>query len=222
MTESQLILTIEAAIPKDAPSADRNALAKAVLDKAIRRLGRMPDATFNRTLERITLTANKGSYRLGTELLSGNPRPWQVSDMYRTDTPGWICRMIPFDQFKPWDGGSTDTGCPVKATLHSKTHTLEVWPTPDAAYVFEVSVRWEVDRLQDIPDAYHDVLSDIGITLVQAAYNPAIAIELAKEGISAVANESLVAFTGTVIGMDRHLFRQDDRLRADSGNLTGA
>jgi len=217
MTEQDVIDALLLVIPKDRENAER--IAKGHLKKAILKVGRMKGVDFNRDIQTFTLTTGKKEYVIGKDILSGVAGIWDIDELYLTDETRWPVKVIGIGDFDSYARGSTSTGKPQIATVHSSTATLEVWPIPDSAYNMKALVRKQIENFDDIPTGYHDVLVDYGIASIAVAGNPAVAVDFARSGLADVQADSRTSWEGNTILVERHLGGSSGATRADSGNL---
>ena len=217
MTEKEVLAVLRGALPTDKAQSDD--IAGGHLKKAILKLGRMKGVDFNRDIQTFALTANQKEYVIGKDILNGVSGVWDMDELYLIDKPNWPVKIVGIDRFDVDARGSTTTGVPVLATVHSSTATLEVWPSPDSAYNMKALVRKVITNFDDIPVGYHDVLIDYGLASIAAASAPAIAVQLAQAGLADVQADSRTSWEGSTIALENHLGDVGRSTRVDSGNL---
>ena len=124
------------------------------------------------------------------------------------------------DEFKVKTEGLSASGWPRYGTVHSDKATLEVYPVPDSTYTVGTYMKKKITSLNDIGDAYHDIIIDVAVESIQALSNPNLATKLAVEGVAALQESSRVKWGGNRIPIERHL-AGGSSIGADSGNLRG-
>lgn len=219
MTESDVLAAISVAVPKDRPQAE--SLAKGHLAKAVLKIGRDRQIDFNRSVETFTLTSGTSAYKFGVDILKDIGDVIEVADLYNTDVPNWQVLIIGTDDFAESARGSTTTGRPTIATLHStKTGTkIEFWPEPDAAYNMKGDIRVALKDFRDIPDMYHDTLIDYAIASINASISQETALAMASSTIQDLRKDSRTGWSGGKILLDRHIADVSGSAKCDSGNL---
>lgn len=218
MTKNDVIKAISVAVP-DSQKDDRLDIAETYLYKAISRLGRMRDVSFNRDIVTFNTVANQRDYNIGVDILTDFDGVWNLYELQRTNKDFEI-DLVGLDMFNDYATSTTDTGEPVIATIHSSNSILRFFPIPDAAYEIEVNVRKQITNFEDIPDAYHDVLIDLGIESLKAISDPNMAAKIAREGMEDVRADSQTTWDGSHIPLARHLAENTSSVkRVDSMNL---
>ena len=190
MTEQEAITILESGVPS-AFQANRSALAKAHLAKAVSKAGRISGVDFNMEKIEITLTSGKSEYRMGQDIAVQTPAFWNIREMYRTDVPNWKVSVVGLEDFNAHARGSTVSAPPQLATMHSARNVFEVWPKPDAAYTLWSYVRVGVSSFAKIPQQYRDIVVDMAMLSMKAAFDPGVAARLAKEGFRELTAETL-------------------------------
>lgn len=220
MQESQIDRAIALSIQK--PEADAEAIAAIFRQKAVLKIGRMRNVDWNRKRVGFSLTSGKTEYYIGSDITGVDaPDLQNMQTLWRTDTVADPIHILPISEFNRYARGSSTSGKPQVATLHSGEKMLEIWPSPDSNYSLEGYARLEITRLEQIPEAYHDVVIDYAIAALAAAQNPAIAVQFAQAGLKDIADDSLTQWDGTVVPLPRHLGKTYAGAGADSGNLRG-
>ena len=97
MTEQEVLQFIQLAIPKDRANAD--AISKIALRKAILKVGRMPNVTWNRDVVTFDLISGKAKHILGDDILVQYPNIWNMEELWRTDTSHWRISILGMDDF---------------------------------------------------------------------------------------------------------------------------
>jgi len=202
--------------------ANINATAKNVLTAAVGKVGRVQAVEFNRNQVTFNLTSGKASYKLKAEILSKHPILRNMEYMWITDEPGSHIQVLSYDDFSGWARGSSESGKPTKATLHSNDPLiLEVWPSPDDAYEVVAHAKENITDLQNIPAEYHDVVLAEAYKLVHAAANPGAAISLAAEGKFDMEGDAATGSAPSIAMSARELGQSGGISRADHYNTTG-
>jgi hypothetical protein len=196
--------------------ANAEEVAGGLKNKAVLKVGRTPGVAWNRQHVTFNLQSGKSSYDCGVDILS-DEKPAGLQYLWHTDTPSAPIRVIPVQAFNAYARGSSSSGRPEIATLHSDTKTLEVWRSPDAAYTIWGYLKKKIVNFSDIPAEYHDVVVDVAI----ASLDPANALRFATEGLEDARNDSLTPWDGSVVAIERHLGDSDAAIQPDSYNLRG-
>jgi hypothetical protein len=220
MTKDQVINAIMVAIPSERNRA--NEIAEGHLQKAILKLGRSREVDFNQDIQTFTTVSGTAEYVVGKDIFADISNIWDISALYNTDTPNWKVNVLGVDDFSAYARGTTTTGRPQIATLHSSSVTLELWPEPDDAYNMKANVRRVIENFDAIPPAYHDVLIDYAVASIVAAMateNPNASAMMARDGAAAVSVDTKTSWSGSTILLARHLGGSTGRVRCDSGNL---
>lgn len=218
MTEDQVKQAIALAVPSDR-SADRHVIAEAYMKKAVLKMGRVKGASWTHTDVTFTLTSGQSEYHLGEDILSDYPDAKNLQALWRTDTQDSPIPILTPAEFSRYARGSTTTGSPKIATLHSDDEKLEVYPIPDSAYPLWGYIRKNIQNFEDVPAEYHDVLIDYAVVSMKAAFDPNVAVGLATAGLKEATQDSLREWTGTTIPLMRHLGKTGSSTKADSSNL---
>ena len=219
MTKTKVIKAIALTVPGDRTQALE--IAEAYLEGAVLKMGRMTDADWNRKSVAFTLTSGTSSYKVGSEILTDYKDLKGLSGLEFTDTKTHSCALIDVERFGVYARGSTNSGRPQIATLHSSDDILEFWPIPDSNYAMWAQVRFKVASFDDVPEEYHDVVISTANAAVKAAGDAMAALRLDAENRKEIQEESLTSWTGSTIGISRHLGGSKSAGRADSGNLRG-
>lgn len=214
---------IELAVPS-ADAANKEAIAKGALAKAVAKFGRMKNASWNSKAATKSLTANKGEYDLGVDLL-GDVSSWTVYEMWMTDRQGYQIYIVSVDDFNEFKRGSTNTGRPVYATLHSDENKLEFYPTPDSAYDIWIYYRKDVKNFEEIPSLYHDAVVDYAVLCVYALRDASMALQLAGQSFKDTISDSLTQWNGNTITLRNYFTSYPNSVyikSSDSQNLRGS
>ncbi len=217
MTSDELTRAVALAVPS-VHADKREEIADTFIAMAISKLNRLKDTDINQQYREFTLTGGKASYKLGTDILT-TTKPWNVQNMYRTDIRGWEVSVVDKDKFTPIARGSTITGPPRLATVHSNPPIMEIWPIPDSNYAVGAFVRVNITKIEDIDQRYYDVLYATAIELITAAGSPEMARLVGEEGRHQIESDTLTAWDGTIIPLARNIGQVSDKRKADSGNL---
>ena len=220
MTFNDAVEAIKPAVPTSA-SANAEVIATAHLNKSVLKVGRMWGVSFNEKAKTFNLTAGQSSYRVGADILTDFSDLMSIGSLWLTDRTGWECPVVPVQQFNNSARGSTSTGRPTLATIHSDTVQLEVWPTPDSAYEVWAMARKGITEFMDIPDRYHDTVIDDALASLAALRDPKVSIELASVGIDDIRNDKLTSWDGNTFPIERHIAGRLVGGKPDSSNLTG-
>jgi len=220
MTEQDIKRLIHASIPSDA--ANRDEIADDLFEAAVLKIGRLPNVSFN--TERITfnLTANKQDYIIGVDILSNFPEAWTIQHLWITDEAGHNIKVVSQDEYTANYAGSTTTGKPTRATIHSVdgVSKLSVWPIPDSAYGVTGYARKTVG-FADIPDQYHDAIITQAYLIWQARNNASVASALALDNEKDMQGDSRTSWSGSTFRVPRPMSQINRVKRADSYNITG-
>ncbi|MCK5601668.1 hypothetical protein KAR91_07365 [Candidatus Pacearchaeota archaeon] len=217
MTSDELTRAVALAVPS-AHADRREDIADTFITMAIGKLNRLKDTDINQQYKEFTLTADKSSYKLGTDILASS-KPWNMQDMYRTDVRSWSITIVDKDKFIPYARGSTITGPPTKATVYGNPPILEVFPIPDANYAVGAFIRVNITKIEDIDERYYDVVYASAIELITAAGSPEMARAVGTEGRHQMESDTMTAWDGTIIPLYRNIGQVGRRRKADSGNL---
>ena len=219
MTLDEAKEIVSLAVGTDKPQAED--IAEAHISKAVLKFARANNTNFNRKWATGTLTSGKSSYVVGAEIFSGYSEIQKVQYLWRTDVPGWPISVIGLEAFNRRARGSTTSGPPVVATIHSDKATLELYPIPDSAYTIAANLKKKITGWADIPSYYQDIVVDYAVASVMATRNAEVAVQLLKAGLDDMKYDSIVGWTGDQIPLLRHITEVDDSNTADSGNLVG-
>ena len=214
MTKAEVQKAIALSVPEKF-QANADAIADVYMKKAILKLGRTKGVHWNQKDVTFTLTSGKSSYNLGSDILSDYGDLKNLKFLWRTDTQRPGIPVLPVQEFNKTARGSTQTGQPQIATVHSDNLTFEVWPAPDSAYTMWVYIRKNIQNFKDIPSEYHDVLID---TAVASLRDPKA---FAADGIREMREDSVLAWDGNTVPIDRHLGKGAGAAGPDSQNLRG-
>lgn len=223
MDKQQALDFIELAVPS-ADSANKEIIAKGALAKAVAKFGRMKNVSWNSKAVTKSLTANKGEYDLGVDLL-GDVSSWTVYEMWMTDRQGYQIYIVSVDDFNEFKRGSTNTGRPVYATLHSDENKLEFYPTPDSAYDIWIYYRKDVKNFEEIPSLYHDAVVDYAVLCVYALRDANMALQLAGQSFNDTITDSLTQWNGNTITLRNYFTSYPNSVyikSSDSQNLRGS
>lgn len=197
MTLDQVKMLVAAVIP-NATEANRQELAEALLSAAALKVGRMPAVMFNRQLVQFNLETNKTEYKIGDDILSEYPSFWNFESLWMEDSPGYKVEIVGLDYFSAKARGNTSAGYPRYATIHSKTHTLEIWRTPNSDYSLLGLAKGNLD-LYDIPEDYYDVLLKQCFLLAQSMRDGNIASFLVSDDERDLQLASGTSWTGSMM-----------------------
>jgi hypothetical protein len=194
MTEPEIVSAIALAVPKDRANAE--VIAKAMLNLAIGKIGRMNSVSFNRDLLTLSFRSGISSYKLGTDILQKYPNIWNMQELWCTDQSNSQIKIVALDEFNRYARGGTDTGRPIVGTIHSSTATLEVYPIPDSNYTAVAYVKRQITQLSDIPSPYHDVVYSIAIEMICAAGSSEMAASLSTQGMRDIQGDAQTVWDG--------------------------
>jgi len=210
-------MLIAAAIP-EVVAANREEVAEALLSAAALKVGRMPSVMFNRQLVEFDLISGKYDYKVGSDILSGYTNFWNFESLWMKDSPGKRVRIVGLDHFSAKKRASTSTGYPEYGTIHSKDHTLEVFPTPNSNYTLRAMAKGNL-FLSDVPDEYYDVLIKQSFLLAQAMRSGNVAAMLVDGDEKEIQMAHGTNWTGTLM-RSYHRLAPEGGNRATSDNLT--
>ncbi len=219
MTTNEAIAIIKLSLPAG-DSAGADSVAASLLNYGLIKTARKRGVDFNREYKSFTLSSGKSSYILGQELFSSSPNVWNVQEMFHTDSPGRPIFILGLDDFNDRARGSSTTGRPTIATVHSNPRILEVYPEPDTDYTVKGYVSKTINKLSDIPNIYHDVPIDFASMAIKAATDASVAAVLLKEGLEDLMADAGAHWTGGKILLQRPLGIEDEGKDVDSSNLT--
>ena len=220
MTESDVKKFLTASVPKDRANAEE--IASLALSAAISKLGRMPNVDWNRDEVSIQLESGNDEYELNVDILESYPNIWNIEELWHTDSSQKPVKVVGLSEFNAYKRGSSTSGRPILATIHSSNPKLEFYPTPDSNYVLWSYVQKQVDNFNDIPDGYHDVLISVGQEYIRSITDPNMSAKLAEQGINEIEDQSKTKWTGNVIDTSGNIGRKSKgKSGYDSYNLTG-
>lgn len=219
MTNDEIVRTIRLAIPADRPEADQT--AKAILQRCIAKIGRSKSTHFNRAVITFNLEAGKSVYSVRDDIAENYSDIWSVGELWRTDIQGAKVTVMPMELFNSFKRGSDITGPPDYGMFHSAQATFEVYPIPDGTYTLWCYARKPINKVDDIPAQYHDVICDLGIAFARATYDRSgrMAAELAAAGLRDIVSDSQSGWSGTYVQADVPIFAGHALKTADSRNL---
>jgi len=223
VTKQECLEYLALGVP-DSDSANKDKIAKLCLTKAISKFGMMKNVDWNRKRETITLTASKGEYDVGVDILGDSKDGWDISEMWIEDSQGWVVELVDSEFFNMYKRGSSTTGKPIYAAYRTADRLLEFYPTPNSAYSLWIEYRKDIKNFEEIPDVYHAPLLDYGILCIQALFNTTLAAQLAAQSIKDMQEDSLTLWNGSQIDM-RNVSTTYPKgqftLSSDSQNLRG-
>lgn len=219
MTEQELDATIALAVGKDKANAIE--IAKACRQAAVLRIGRMRGVDFNKELITLTTVAGKASYVIGKDFASSFPVLKNIQNVWRTDRVSAEVQVVPLDEFSAHARGSSTAGGPRLATIHTSGTTIELWPTPDAAYALKCSCKKSITALKDIPNDYHDAVLAVGITIASYLQNPEGANYFLRDVMKDIQEDTMLGWDGSRFDVDRILDQTNTGRVSDSHNLLG-
>ncbi len=138
--------------------------AQSYFNAAVSQLGKMDEAYWNKEVKTISTVNGQSSYVIGTDILTDKGPVTGISQIWRTDIQGAQVPIWRVDKFNSYARGSTSTGAPRIACLHSKTQTLEFYYIPDGVYSLWSYVRYPL-YFTDIPDHHNIILAWMGIMI---------------------------------------------------------
>jgi hypothetical protein len=219
MTEPEVLEAIKIHVPA-ASSSNADVVANSLLKMAVLRVGRTPGVEWNRLHVDLTLASGTSSYVIGKTILQdGSFEDLKgLQYLWRTDTTGFPIPIVKIQEFNKYGArGSSTTGPPVVATLHSMDETIEFFPSPDASYVLWGYAQLRITKFDDIPEDFHDVLVNYAI----ASLDRKSALAMANAGLEDAKGDSLTKWEGNVIPISRSVGSSGRGKRADSHNLRG-
>ena len=217
MTLDQVKMLVAAVIP-EAGADNRMELAGALLSAAALKVGRMPAVMFNRQLVQFNLVSGKADYIIGKDILKAYPSFWNFESLWMEDSPGYRVEIVGLDYFSAKARRNTSAGYPRYATIHSKTHILEIWRTPNSNYSLLGLAKGNLD-LNDIPQDYYDVLLKQSFLLAQAMREGTIAAVLVSDDERDLQLASGTSWTGSMMRA-YHRLVPGSGSPASSDNLT--
>lgn len=200
--------------------ANAEPLARTILGMAVRQVGRTQAVAFNRANVTFTLTAGQSKYTIGNDIIENYPAVWNMQHLWLTDVPDYHVRVVGLDEFNSYARGSSRTGRPILATIHSKDVVIEFWPTPDSAYTLVGYAKQNLSAFEDIPDAYRDVVLTKAFEIVHAAVDPNMAVRLAELGQYDMQSDAQTGWAGSVMKSAQTLGTRS-RTKPDSFDVTG-
>jgi len=218
MTFEEIVSAVRPAVPKT-DAANAEAIARAHVNKAIRRIGRLDDVYFNKVWDTFTLTSGTSSYDLGEDVLKKYD-VFYISRLWDTSTRRNPIEIVGIDDFNSKSRGMSSSGWPLWGTVHSKDATLEVYPIPDADYTVGTYLKTKVTSLDDIGDAFHDIIIDCAVLSLRALTDSQIAFKMANDGINDAQASSRTKWRGNQFSIQRHL-AGTSTTGPDSQNLGG-
>ncbi len=221
MTESEIKKLIQAAIGEAAPNSAE--IADRLFQTAVLKVGRLSNVSFNTERVTFTLTANKQDYVIGSDILTSFPDTWTLQSLWLTDEPGYNIKVVSPDEFTANYAGSSTSGKPKRATVHSVNgqSTLSLWPIPDSGYGVVGYARKPVS-FPDIPVQYHDAIVTQAYLLWQCRNVPELAAAIVADNEKDMQSDSRTAWAGNTFRVPRPISEGlDETTSADSYNLTG-
>lgn len=214
MLERQVISMVAAKI--GSATADAEEIAEAYVKMAVLKVGRTRGVNWNREAVTFNLVAGQSSYKVGQDILSDYADLRNLQTMYFTDAPDNPIALVDVNDFSIYARGSTSSGRPTMATLHSGETTLEFWPSPSSAYATWAYLRKKIENFADIPDDYHDVIFAVAMAMLSSPSG------FAAKGIKEVQEDSYTTWSGNIIPVSRSMDGTTGGDSSDSGNLRGA
>lgn len=216
MNEDEVLDAIKLHIPAT-HSANAEKIAESLLKKAILKVGRTPSVNWNRTEVTFSLESGTARYELGSDLLVDYEDLKNMQFLWRTDTPGEPIPIVSVNEFNKYARGSSSSGAPIIATLHSEDKILEIYPSPNSAYPLWGYAQRQITNFQDIPEEYHDVLIDYAVASMRGEN----ALVMAAEGLKDAQGDALTQWDGNTVPIIRHVGGRRQGRGADSYNLRG-
>lgn len=207
--------------PVDTAQAD--ILATTLLDLSVRKFGRINSVAFNRDKVSFTLTSGTSSYKIGDDILTKYPAIWNMQYMYVTDNTGQRIDIIGLDRFNDYRIGNTDSGVPLKATIHSKNKQLEFYPTPSSDLTVIGYAKENLDKLEEIPTMYWDAVVAYAFLLVSSIEDPTVSNLLYQDNKKDMQEDSQTLWDGDQIEQGFHIGLGADGIRnkSDKFNTMG-
>lgn len=200
MTEPDILDAISIAIPANRANAEK--IARSYLKKSILKLGRMSGVSWNRKVITFTLISGQQEYKAGVDSI---PDLRGMGTIFRTDTPSNPIPIVDVQEFSRSARGSSTSGTPILATLHSDSTTFEIYPIPAGNYPMWGYIKKKIVNLSDIPEEYHDILIDYAIASIGASEDKRVAVAFAKAGLDDMRDEALTIWEENVVPIGRHL-----------------
>jgi hypothetical protein len=226
MTDNEVKHIIKLAIPPTATNADE--VAEAILKKALHKIARRTDVTFNQKVKAFNLTNGTADYKFGADIFTSpnDNRIWNMQELHRTDVQGWPIPIVGVDEFNFYSAGGTTTGAPYVATLHSDPIVLSVYPIPDSNYAVEALVRESIASLGEVPERYHDIVASYAAAFAkmivesgQGRGSDKSIKDMADEDFEDLKHDGPTGWSGSVFQVEQPLGDQQTGVRVDSGNL---
>lgn len=217
MTEPEILTGIKLGL-KGIPTADADEIARVYMKKSILRVGRINGVTWNKEAIEFTLTSGQQKYVMGVDI----PNLRGIGTLFRTDTQTNPIPVVDVNEFGRSARGSSTTGKPILATIHSDSVTLEFYPIPSGNYTIWGYIKKKIVNLADIPEEFHDVIIDYAIASIGASEDKSVAVAFARAGLDDLKDETLTVWDENVIPLGRHLVEPSSIWQdPDSGNLRG-
>lgn len=219
MTKSQAEKLVALSLPSD--SAGSEDVAGILIDMAVVVAGRRRGLNFNRERVGFSLTSGKATYELGKDILTDYSKIKNIQEMWLTGTVGWEVEIVGLDRFNYLTSGGSTSGKPYVGTVYVKDDipVLEVYPSPSDNYAVKALIKKNLTKFEDVPEEHRDVVINIAITTGKSLADPKLSLELLKEGLRDIEIDSLTAWRGTTIRVERPLDAGTSVRSADSGNL---
>lgn len=207
------------AIPGDRAGSED--IAETLLDMAVDKIGRRRGLNFNREWVEFSLTAGKATYEFGKDVLTDDSKIKNVQQMWRTDVVGWPIEIVGLDRFNELTSGGTSTGSPSVGTVYIKKDgaVMEVYPIPDGDFPVKALIKRKLTKFEDVPEEHRDVIVNTAITIAHSLNDPDLSLIMLRDGLKDIEIDSLTAWRGNVIKVERPLGANSSRRSADSHNL---
>ena len=210
------------------PGPNARAIAERALNPAVNKLIRYPGIPFGKVAVELNLESGVSSYEIGKSgsggILDRYPECRSVQEVWRTDTSNWEIYMRGVGKFNRAARGSTNTGAPQIATIHSERPIMEFFPNPDSNYPVWMYIRKGGTVWSDVPEEYHDLLVIQAAVLLSSPKSrnyPELKDEL-KENINLVQTESQTRWEGDNVHPTYTFGRgRRGRRNVDSGDPLG-
>jgi hypothetical protein len=189
------------------PDADN--VATSLLNLAKARVARENDVDYNRKWLTFALTASKSEYNVGSDVLAGSIKVWNMQGMFRTDTSDWPIEVWGLDRFNSHARGRTGTGPPRIATIYGPPgeRVIEFYPIPDSAYTVGATFEVQITDFSSIFSRYPDVIYKQALNMLAMAKSPMAAMREAEAAIYDTKKDGVSSWSGTNIPTSRHLTR---------------